>query len=277
MGSAIAGTCLVAAPAFAQSASPPPAAPEESRAVAPGDSFDDVRYQDANADRAILGSTAETHPAGTFFFSDYELVLAQFGYALDDSVQVAASIVPPLTTAGGYLVDLGVKANLVRTAGFRFALTGALDTIGNSTFDRGADNIYVGRVGAVGQFCFDAHCLSSLSIDVGGGGTRSGQEGFFPLYGSVSLVAKLSTRMSLVVEPSIGDLVATRPMDDEGVVSVGYGFRYSTPRVGVDLTLVAPLASVSNENAGTLFLPGYPFVAFTYRTEGTVHVPLHEP
>jgi hypothetical protein len=310
-GLAVSACMLLAAPAFAQSpaapdalpqlppppppAPPPPAppappepappaaapvAPEPStseeetpreRAVSPGGSFDDVRYRDANADRVILGSTAETHPAGTFFFTDYEIALLQIGYALTDVIQISAAAVPPFVKDQPYLVDFGIKVNVARTAAFRAAITGAFDVVtdGNS-----ADQAFLGgRFGAVGQFCFDDHCRSSLSANIEMV-VGSDTDQTLPLYGSLGLIVNVSPLVSLLAEPVLAGAVATgdNTSDGGGVFAFDYGVRLSGPKFGVDLTFVEPVALTS----GTFdnpFILGYPFAAFTYRTDGTLRPP----
>src|SRR5207249_1867311 len=102
---------------------PPPYVPEKR----PGESANDIRFTDAHADRVVLGSTAETHPQGTFFFSDYEVILLQFGYAVTDSLQLSVAGLPPLAKEQPYFFDFGLKLNVARTDVFRAALLGAFD------------------------------------------------------------------------------------------------------------------------------------------------------
>jgi hypothetical protein len=310
--SAVSFAMLLSAPAFAQSpattpeplpqlppppevapplpaplappASPPPAAapvaPEPSTsgeetppggAASPDGSFDDVRYRDAHADRVILGSTAETHPAGTFFLTDYEIVLLQIGYALTDAVQVSMAGVPPIVKDQPYLVDFGLKVNVARTAAFRAALTGAFDVVtdGNS-----GDQPFVGgRFAAIGQFCFDDHCRSSLSPNFGLlVGSDTGHT--LPLYGSLGLIVNVSPLVSLLAEPVLAGGVATgnNSSDGGGVFAFDYGVRLSGPKFGVDLTFVEPVA-VTSGTFDNPFILGYPFAAFTYRTDGTARPP----
>jgi hypothetical protein len=52
------------------------------------------------------------------------------------------------------------------------------------------------------------------------------------------------------------------------VFTMDYGVRLSGKNFGVDLTFIAPFATT----AGTVsnpFVLGYPFVVFTYRTDGS--------
>jgi hypothetical protein len=152
---------------------PPPPEPPPATVAAPGEpasgagSANDVRYRDANADRVILGSTAETHPKGTFYFSDYEILLLQFGYAVTDEVQLQLTGVPPIIKDQPYWFELGGKVNLYRGDAFRAAITGGLDIV--TPGGTGANVAYGGRLGAIGQICFngDGTCRSSLSLSLG--------------------------------------------------------------------------------------------------------------
>jgi hypothetical protein len=242
----------------------------QPRAVAPDHSFADLRYQDANEDRVILGSTGETHPEGTFFISDYELVLLQLGYAFTDDFQMSVSLVPPFVKDQPYLMDLGFKINVVRTETSRIALTGALDFVSDG---QSQDTpVFIGRVGGVAQFCFDTHCRSSTSFNLALGYTSSDQESFVPVLGTISVIAGISRLVSFLAEPSVLALHTNRNGDGGAVLGISYGFRIAGPRFGVDLTMVAPVA-FTNGDTDTGSILGYPFVAFTYRTEGKVPLP----
>ena len=76
----------------------------------------------------ILGSTAETHPKGTFFFSDYELLLLQAGYAITDEFQLQLTGIPPIVKDQPYYCDIGAKLNIVRNESFRAAINGGFST-----------------------------------------------------------------------------------------------------------------------------------------------------
>jgi hypothetical protein len=255
---------------------PSPAADESSAAAAssPEPSFDDVRYRDAHADRVILGSTAETHPAGTFFFTDYEILFMQIGYALNDAVQISLGGVPPFVRDQPYFFDFGLKVNVLRTAAFRAAFTGAVDVATDGSTE--SHTILVGRVGAVGQLCFDDHCRSSLSANVGAGVASDSTVGIYPVYGSLGLIANVSPLVSFLIEPALAGVVPTNNNGSGGAGFLfSYGLRIAGPRFGVDLTMGKPVA-VTGDSLDNTFILGYPFVAFTYRTDGNV-MPPHAP
>jgi hypothetical protein len=130
-----------------------------------------------------------------------------------------------------------------------------------------------GRFGAVGQFCFDDRCRASLSINAGLAAAND-TDHTLPAYGSLGLIVNVSPLVSLLAEPAIGGGISTNgSSENSGALLVfDYGVRIAGPRFGVDLTFIEPVAITSGD-LDNPFILGYPFVAFTYRTEGTVHVP----
>jgi len=130
-----------APPGYGPPAEPPAVTPlAPPMAELPGNERD-VRFMDASMDRVGLFSTAETHPAGTFFFSDYELFLFQFGYAVTDNVQLALTGLLPLIKEQPYFFDLNAKVNFVRSRWFRLAGIVALDVLVDAG---GADDLFFG-------------------------------------------------------------------------------------------------------------------------------------
>jgi hypothetical protein len=116
-----------------------------------------------HGDRVVLAPTAYTHPKGTLFFSDYDIVVLQAGYALTDATQISATVTPPLGEPGEVrmaLLDLSLKTALVRQGRVRVAALGSIS--GLATNEPAA--LFVGRVGGVVQLCFRAECTSSVSL-----------------------------------------------------------------------------------------------------------------
>jgi hypothetical protein len=147
----------VAAPASAQDLPPQPnepPPPPPPAASNPAGEAGDLRFRDANADRVILGSTAETHPKGTFFISDYEILLLQVGYAITDHLQLSVTGIPPIIQNQPYYFDFGAKLNLVRGPSFRAALNGGFEIVTTGGSGSGGP-YYGGRLGAIGQICFN--------------------------------------------------------------------------------------------------------------------------
>jgi hypothetical protein len=217
----------------------------------------DVRYSDANSDRVIISSTAETHPAGTFYFSDYEIVLLQVGYAVTDSLQISFTGVPPLVADQPYFFDLTAKLNVYRGARFRAALQLAGDVITSPNSD--PSTIFGARVGAIGQFCFDASCLSSFSVNAGTLlNNKTNTE--VPVYLSGGLIIHLTDLVKLMAEPTYAVAVGDGKVDGPSGFILNYGLRLSGKQFGFDLAFVRPIGS------GTGFLVmGVPLLSFTYR------------
>ena len=276
---------LAATPAHAQEApppSPPDDAPHEAPPVAAPPAVDakvdddaarprenprDVRFTDANADRVVLGSTAETHPKGTFFVSDYEILLVQLGYAVTDDLQISVAGIPPIAKSQPYFFDFGLKLNVVRNETFRAAFTGALD-VATATGDAYSSTYYGGRLGAIGQFCFEATCRSSVSFNAGTF-LSSASSSVLPVYGSAGFIANVSPLVSLLAEPAIFGVVGAGDVhaSSGAVFLANYGVRLSEKNFGLDLTMVKPIVTTNGSSDDT-FVMGYPFLAFTYRTDG---------
>jgi hypothetical protein len=215
----------------------------------------------------ILGSTAETHPKGTFFFSDYELLLLQFGYAVTDELQLQLTGVPPIIKDQPYYFELGAKLNVYRSASFRAALTGGVDMVTLGSGDNSGP-YFGGRIGAVGQVCFVDSCRSSLSLTFGGILT-SGVNEVLRVYGSAGFVIGLSRLISLLAEPELLGAVGTGAVNIDGgaYFALGYGIRFSGANLGVDVTFIEPVAATTG-SFDNPFILGYPFIAFTYRSDG---------
>ncbi len=213
---------------------------------------------DANADRVILMSTAETHPAGTFFFTDYELVLLQFGYAITDQFQIALTGLPPLVEDQPYFFDLTAKLNLTRGPVFRAAAMGAFELV----FDDDGDALYGFRAGGVGQFCFVATCQSSVSINLFTF-FNDDIDDYFPVIASAGLSAHLSDLFSILVEPIYAFVIGDRTVGLDGFI-LNYGIRLSGDVWGLDITLIRPIGEDFNDSELIL---GVPWLSFTYRTD----------
>src|SRR4029079_7875167 len=68
---------------------------------------------DPQGDRVILLPTATTHPQGTFFFSNYEVIVFQAGYAFTDSTQLSVTAIP-VSTESVAILDFILKSSVYR-------------------------------------------------------------------------------------------------------------------------------------------------------------------
>ncbi len=247
------------APAARQPQTPPE---EEATIFEPGDNPKEARFIDANSDHVILGSTAETHPKGTFFFSDYEIILLQFGYAVTDNLQLSITGVPPIVKKQPFWFDFSLKLNVVRTEIFRAALMAGFDLVVDGSESSKA---YVGgHLAAVGQFCFETKCRSSVSPNVGSF-LNNQSNAALPVYGTLGLTIGTGTVVSILVEPGVLGVVGTGQFAGAGA-SVGfidYGIRLSGKNFGADIAFIRPFA------VDTGLILGVPWVALTYRTDGS--------
>lgn len=227
----------------------------------PGSRPDEPRFQDANSDRTILFSTAETHPKGTFFFSDYELLLLQFGYAITDNLQLSVSGVPPIIKNQPYFLDLALKANVLRSEVVRLAVIGA----GTVAYlpDTDPSTYFGARLNGVAQFCFDTVCRSSFSFNAGTF-VNSQSNLVIPITLAGGLVVHASNLVKLLLEPAyavgVGKGVTSQP---DGFL-LSYGVRLSGDHFGFDLAFLRPVGP--GTDIGIIL--GVPWVAFTYRTSG---------
>lgn len=226
--------------------------------IGPGEDPKDVRFIDANADRVVLFSTAETHPAGTFFFSDYQLLLLQFGYAVTDSIQIALTGTPPVIEDQPYFFDLSIKGNVVRSDQFRAAIIGSLDAV---FADR--DEAFGARVGGVGQLCFTSDCWSSLSFNLNAFVHDEIGE-YLPVLGAMGLIGRISELFAFLVEPSYAFVVGDSDVAGVDGFLLTYGARLSGRHWGLDVAFLKPIGEDFDTGP---FIMGIPWLSFTYRTE----------
>jgi hypothetical protein len=224
-----------------------PAETPAVRVASPPPGSTRVPADDPQADRGVIGPTAYTHPKGTFFFSDYELLLLQFGYAITDDTQLTVTGLPPVGAERIYVLDLTLKSTLYRGGRVRVAALGS--TSGLAAKEIGI--LGVGRVGGVVQLCVARDCASSLSLssDV----TLAG--GLFML-NSATAIYRLGRVTSL-----LGELDTLLPLGKElgelnGALASG-GLRFGWTNWGLDVVLMRALGGTR----ATL-----PFVALSYRS-----------
>jgi hypothetical protein len=229
----------LAAPAFAESPS-------------------DLRHVDANTDRVILYSTAETQPAGTFYFSDYEIILMQIGYAVTDQLQVSLTAIPPLFTDQPYFFDVTAKFNLQRGDVFRSAVQVAFDTVVSPKSN--PRSIFGVRAGLIGQFCLVADCLTSFTLNAGTLLTDQ-PNALVPVYFAGGLLVHVTNVFKLMVEPNYTLAIGNGRVDGPSGFLLNYGLRLSGNQFGFDLAFIKPLGG---DSAGLVM--GVPMVSFTYRT-----------
>jgi len=150
---------------------------------------------DPQGDRVLLLPTATTHPKGTFFFSNYELVVFQAGYAFTDSTQLSVTAIP-VPSESVTALDFSLKASLYRGGLVRAAAIGSASGV----VGKEIGVAFLGRAGGVVQVCLARLCESSLSLSanallVGTLLMVNGAGGIWRVSPHVSLLAELATML----------------------------------------------------------------------------------
>ncbi len=211
----------------------------------------DHRYADAHVDRVVFFPTAETHPEGTFYFSSYEIVLLQAGYAVSDRTQVTLTAMPPLRKETILPFDLTVKTVLVRAAEFRVAALGSVSGISGTDIGTGV----VGRAGGVVQLCFEWTCRSSVSL-----GSQVLLLGPAIFVGNgAGVILRASEHVSALLEVDAAIPIGNVANQYNGI-AVAPGVRFTGEHFALDLAFAHALDALGG--------PSLPFLAATYRTGG---------
>ncbi len=111
----------------------------------------------------LFTPTAYTMPKGTAYFTDYELILLNFTYAVTNSTHIGIFTPFPVSTEMFDLLSIGVKQKYINTEKFKMAL------FGSYTFD--SSILFVGNAISIGEpgnganlsFIFDALLNKSSS------------------------------------------------------------------------------------------------------------------
>jgi hypothetical protein len=247
---------------FSARAEPPAAAQQTASENSDDTPQQSARHTDAHADRVILVPTAETHPAGTLFGSDYDIVLLSLGYALSDRMQTSLT-----ATANGKaaFAELNLKANLLRSRYLRVAVLTSIDYIRGQS----GDGLIFGRVGSTVQLCFELACRTSLSLHAMLV-AHDEPDTVLPVGLGAGFTAYVSSDLSALLEYSVL-INASRdlPLITLPIYLVAYGVRISAhPSWALDITLIRRMQSdeqIRTGKVGVFDLLGVPLLAFTYR------------
>jgi hypothetical protein len=235
-----------------------PDVPEEAPAAASGPTPEVARRLggSAHADRVVLLPTAYTHPEGTFYVSDYDIVVLQTGYAVSDNAQLTATFTPPVEEELVVPLDLSLKVSSGTSSPVRVA------GIGSVTGVLGLDDgpALIGRVGGVAQFCFDDLCRTSISA-----GASSLLVGTVVLLMGSGAEVRLANWLSLLVEADLAMPLGVEPAQAKGLLLAG-GARLPFRNWALDLT-VAGSASAFDRTGS----PPIPLVVYTYRWMPTAY------
>jgi hypothetical protein len=232
------------APSYSAAAPPtyiPPPSP-------PAFELRDHRYSDAHVDRVVFVPTAETHPEGTLYFSSYEVVLLQAGYALSDRTQVTLTSMPPLPKEKILPLDLTLKTVVARAPEFRVAALGSVSGIAG--IEQGT--VVLGRVGGVVQLCFERTCRSSVSV----GSTVILAGPAILAENGTGLIVRATEHISLLLEVDASIPIGTVAAEYHGM-AIAPGIRFSGEQLGFDIAIAHSLDVLEG--------PAFPFLAATYR------------
>jgi len=199
----------------------------------------------------VLLPTAETHPAGTWTLSSYEIVVLQAGYALSDRAQVSLTFMPLVGRDDVIVpIDVSLKGVLVREGRVRVAAMGAAS--GLVGFEEG--EAFFGRAGAVTQLCFDDACRSSANVSANL--ILAGPA--LLLLNGLGLVFRTGEHVALLAETEVLHPLGREAGPANGMGLSG-GIRFSGRKLGLDVTVLAPFSGEGD------LPPVVPFIAFTYR------------
>lgn len=238
------------------SAAPSVAAQKRKETEAPS-----VRRDNAHPDRLVFGSTGVTHPKGTFYLSNYELLLFQAGYAFTDGLQASLT---GTYLGEAHLFEAAVKANVLRTPRLRVSITTAIDHLRVSD-----THLLFARGGGAATWCMDDGCRSFMNLDASL--FLHGQaDTFLPLWLAAGWNVRLSESIAALLEYStLTTIVGELSELELPYFFVSYGLRFGGRSWAFDFTMVRSLQGAEqrgqdlSEQLGDLF--GVPFLAFTYR------------
>ena len=238
---------------------PPPAAqppPQETSSE-----VDLGVVQDANSGRSWLTPTALTEPAGTWSFSDYELLLASIGYAVTDRFMISGTFLLPIVEEMPFFGIASAKFQVIRAGNLRGALQ--LNVMHWGERVTGEDfNFTAANVGGALTLCIDKDCHSVLTGYLGAGfGLDTGTDNStVPFVAAASAAFKVGRHVKFMLEADTAFLMGDVQQTANGFLG-WYGARFTSKYVGVDLGFMKPIC----EDCGDGLVMGFPFVAFTYR------------
>jgi hypothetical protein len=208
---------------------------------------------DPNIDRGFLLPTAETQPAGSITFNDYQLFFVGLTYGITDSLQVSASALLPVLEDTPTVVSGSGKLRLVATDRFRLAAHASATALRAD-----GDGVGLATLGGTGSLCLDAGCHSMLSATVGAMAALDDGVAAPAVFYGLSATRRVAPRIKLLAE------VAGAALDvedgTESLHGVSYGVRFFAANIAADVGFVKPIG------ADDPFVLGFPFLNVSYRS-----------
>lgn len=244
---------------------PPPPPPPVAVVVAPPpavaatSTVDPGVIEDANSGRSWLSPTALTPPAGTWSFSDFELLLVSGGYAITDQFSISATTLLPIVDEMPFFGILSAKLQVINSGRLRGAAQLAIMHLrDNSDFDSDA-SLTVANLGGALTLCLDDGCHSHVTGYLGAGFADQDQQAV-PFVASAALTLRLKKHIKLVLEADTAFIAGDINETAEGLLA-WYGVRFTSKMIGVDLGFAKPICDGCDDGIAM----GIPFVSFTYR------------
>ncbi|MGE0867006.1 MAG: hypothetical protein AB7P03_00485 [Kofleriaceae bacterium] len=252
----------------ADPAMPPPAppAPPEAAPVPPMQPMsmppavattDPGIVQDANSGRGWLIPTALTPPAGTWSFTDFELLLVSVSYSPTDQLVLTGATVLPVVEDMPVMLFFSGKYKLFKSGRVHAALQGGLSSVWVDD-----DNATAAEIGGALTLCVDAPCHSYVSGFLGAGFAHEDQSAVPFLLGGTAAF-RMARHLKLIVEADTGFIAGEIDAFANGFL-FWYGVRFTSSFLGVDLGFAKPICT-GDEDCDTGLPMGLPFVSFSYR------------
>ncbi|MGE0548323.1 MAG: hypothetical protein AB7R00_14760 [Kofleriaceae bacterium] len=237
---------------------PTPVAPAQAMSMPPPVStVEPGIVQDANSGRGWLLPTALTPPAGTWSFTDFELLLVSVSYSPTDQLVLTGATVLPVVEDMPLTLFLSGKYKLFKSGRVHGAVQGMLNYV--NVDDESATALELG--GAL-TICIDAPCHSHISGFLGAGFAHEDQSAVpFVLGGSAAF--RLAKHLKLVFEADTVFVTGDIDAFANGFL-FWYGVRFTSSFLGVDLGFAKPICT-GDEDCDTGLRMGLPFVSFSYR------------
>jgi hypothetical protein len=241
-------------------APPPPPPPQVAMPVAPpapvAPTVDRGIIEDANAGRSWIAPTALTEPAGTWSFSDFELLAVSLAYSFTDQLSISATSLLPIVEDMPFFLLLNGKFQVVRSGNVRIAAQGAITHVRVD-----GDSATAGVIGGALTYCIDDACHSTVTGYVGAGIAHEDQSAV-PLIVSGALALRAAKHVKVLIEADTGYIAGEINAAADGFLG-WYGVRFTSSIIGVDLGFAKPFCDGCSDTG----LPmGVPFVSFTYRS-----------